>query len=79
MQSVWILLILTTLLPSGRILWRYKMQATISDAVNEYTVNVGRECLDDQWILSPYDSWELNPFYSGPNQRHPEAYYPEED
>lgn len=55
------------------------MQATISDAVNEYTVNVGRECLDDQWILSPYDSWELNPFYSGPNQRHPEAYYPEED
>lgn len=48
------------------------MLATISDAVQEYAENVGRDNANHQWILSPYDSWEINPFYRGPAQPHPE-------
>lgn len=48
------------------------MLATMSDAVREYAENVGQENADRQWILSPYDSWERNPFYRGPAQPHPE-------
>lgn len=47
--------------------------ATEADAVREYARNVGRDSLDRQWILSPYDTWERNPFYQGPEQPHPEA------
>lgn len=48
--------------------------ATEADAVREYTRNVGRDRADQEWILSPYDSWERNPFYQGPEGRHPEDY-----
>jgi hypothetical protein len=41
------------------------------DAVAEFTRNVGREQPDREWILSQYDTWERNPFYSGPPGRHP--------
>ncbi len=46
--------------------------ATMTDAVREYARNVGADQADQQWILSPYDSWEKNPFYTGPDQGHPE-------
>lgn len=46
--------------------------ATPADAVREYTRNVGAEHAGQMWILSPYDSWERNPFYTGPVQPHPE-------
>ena len=46
--------------------------ATESDAVREYTLNVGREHPEREWILSDYDSWARNPFYRGPKGRHPE-------
>lgn len=46
--------------------------ATMSDAVREYARNVGAERRDQAWIVSPYDTWERNPFYSGPPQPHPE-------
>jgi hypothetical protein len=42
------------------------------DAVREYTRTVGAEHPERAWILSPYDTWEANPFYTGPAVRHPE-------
>ncbi|HTE40290.1 MAG TPA: hypothetical protein VK629_05655 [Steroidobacteraceae bacterium] len=38
--------------------------ATQSDAVREYVSNVGRESPHLAWIISQYDTWERNPFYS---------------
>lgn len=49
--------------------------ATPREAVAEYALNVGREETDREWILSPFDSWERNPFYQGPPGRHPEDDY----
>jgi hypothetical protein len=46
--------------------------ATPADAVREYAANAGAMQPDREWILTPYDSWERNPCYSGPPQRHPE-------
>jgi len=46
--------------------------ATMSDAVREYARNVGMDNPDKAWILSPYDSWERNPYYSGEPVPHPE-------
>jgi hypothetical protein len=53
--------------------------ATMSDAVREYARNVGAERPDRAWILSPYDTWERNPCYSGPPARHPEDDYDEDE
>jgi hypothetical protein len=38
----------------------------------------GMENPDKQWILTDFDSWERNPFYSGPEQQHPEDSTPPE-
>lgn len=46
--------------------------ATPSDACREYARNVGAEHPDLEWILSPYDSWERNPFYTGKPGPYPE-------
>lgn len=46
--------------------------ATMSQAVAEYAANVGQENRERAWILSPFDSWERNPFYNGPAVKHPE-------
>jgi hypothetical protein len=27
---------------------------------------------EQAWILTPWDSWEVNPFYHGPKVAHPE-------
>lgn len=47
---------------------------TISEAVREWVWVVGAERLDQQWLLSDYDTWERNPHYTGPYQPHPEGY-----
>ena len=46
--------------------------ATIPEAISEWARNVGRDNQDRQWLLSDYDTWERNPFYTGPDQGHPE-------
>lgn len=48
--------------------------ATTHEAINEWAANVGYEdCYKDRaWILSNYDTWERNPYYTGPEQLHPE-------
>jgi hypothetical protein len=52
---------------------------TTAEAVREWAWVVGAERLDQQWLLSDYDTWERNPHYAGPDQRHPEDYdYDEE-
>jgi hypothetical protein len=48
------------------------------EAVREYTRHVGAEHPDQEWILSPFDSWEKNPFYTGKPGRHPEDDYGDE-
>ena len=47
--------------------------ATMTDAVQEYAMWVGKDRPLTQWILSDYDTWEKNPFYIGPDQGHPEC------
>ncbi len=46
----------------------------IQDAVREWVWIVGADCPHVAWLLSDYDSWEANPHYSGPPQRHPEDF-----
>jgi len=46
--------------------------ATMSDAAREFASNVGSEDTTRAWILSPFDSWERNPYYQGPDVPHPE-------
>jgi hypothetical protein len=46
--------------------------ATYGEAFQEYARNYGREHLDQAWVLTPWDTWQRNPFYSGPPARHPE-------
>jgi len=48
--------------------------ATQADAVREWVYNVGAydRFKDCEWLLTNYDTWEKNPHYSGPPQRHPE-------
>lgn len=46
--------------------------ATPSEARAEYAANAGAMDPDRQWILTPWDTWERNPHYHGPEQRHPE-------
>ena len=53
--------------------------ATHTDSVREYARNVDSERTDCAWILSPFDSWERNPFYVGPLQPHPEDAYANAD
>lgn len=57
--------------------------ATPDDAMREYAHNVG---LDRHragheakpWILTPFDVWMKNPFYTGPAVPHPEDYQDED-
>ena len=46
--------------------------ASMADAVREYTWNVGRDRPDVEWILSDYDTWYKNPYYTGEPGPHPE-------
>ena len=58
--------------------------ATMAEAATEYAINVGRDLAESgdttrAWVLSPYDTWESNPFYVGPPVPHPEDYHPEDE
>ena len=44
-------------------------------ALSEYARNHGREDTESAWVLSPFDTWERNPFYTGPPCPHPEEDY----
>lgn len=44
----------------------------LSAAVDQYADAYGAEDTESAWILSPFDTWERNPHYVGPPQRHPE-------
>jgi hypothetical protein len=49
--------------------------ATEGEAAREYGRNAGMEDPSVEWILTPWDSWERNPFYTGKPGRHPEDDY----
>lgn len=46
--------------------------ATPAEAYRECVQNIGMDNADSQWILTPFDTWEKNPAYVGPDQPHPE-------
>ncbi|UIS25302.1 hypothetical protein [Erythrobacter phage vB_EliS-L02] len=48
--------------------------AYYSEAVRQYAAAYGEEEPDKPWILSPFDTWERNPYYRGPPVPHPEDY-----
>jgi len=41
-------------------------------AVAQHAAAYGAEDTERAWILSPFDTWERNPFYQGPPVAHPE-------
>lgn len=45
----------------------------LTEAVREYARNHGSERPEAPWILSPFDTWEPNPFFVGRRPPHPEA------
>ena len=47
-------------------------QYIISEGIAEQVQIFGMENQNRQWILSGWDTWERNPYYSGPEQQHPE-------
>lgn len=51
----------------------YDEIATPSTARAEYALNAGAMQPDVAWISTPWDTWERNPHYTGPEVRHPEA------
>lgn len=46
---------------------------TVRDHVAEYARNHGALRPEAAWILSPFDTWEANPFFVGPRPPHPES------
>lgn len=44
----------------------------MSEALHQYAGVYGEDRSDEEWILSPFDSWERNPHYKGIPGRHPE-------
>jgi hypothetical protein len=53
------------------------MKATETEAAREHAANAGRERPEAAWILSPFDTWEPNPNYCGPEVPHPDSIIPE--
>jgi hypothetical protein len=55
----------------------------MSEALHQYASAHGAERPQCAWILSPFDTWERNPYYNGPEVAHPEDscwdYVDEED
>lgn len=45
---------------------------TSAPHLREFARNAGHEHPEQAWILTPWDTWEKNPAYSGPPVRHPE-------
>ena len=46
----------------------------IQEAVAQWVSVYGFEHQDEAWILSDYDTWHRNPYYTGPEVQHPEDY-----
>ena len=44
------------------------------EAVRQWAWVYGSEHQGQCWILSDYDTWERNPFYTGPEEPHPDDY-----
>ena len=44
----------------------------MSETLHQYAGVYGEDRPDQEWILSPYDTWEKNPHYTGLPGRHPE-------
>jgi hypothetical protein len=49
--------------------------ASQADAYREMVKNLAQDNPERCWILTPFDTWERNPNYVGPEEPHPE--YPE--
>jgi hypothetical protein len=52
--------------------------ATQAEAYQEMVGNIGSDNPDNEWILTPYDTWERNPAYTGPRGPHPEDLGPDD-
>ena len=48
--------------------------AYMSLALRQYAAAHGEAHPDQEWISTPYDTWEKNPFFTGTPGRHPEDY-----
>jgi hypothetical protein len=48
--------------------------SSIADLDRDDAYDRGSRRQDSQWVLSDRDVWYRNPFYHGPEQRHPEEY-----
>ncbi len=44
------------------------------DALKQYAEVYGEQDTESEWILTPFDTWERNPFYKGEPTPHPECY-----
>lgn len=44
----------------------------MSEALYQYASAYGEDRPEAAWILSPFDTWERNPHYTGPEVPHPE-------
>jgi hypothetical protein len=53
--------------------------ATYGEAFAEYARNAGAERPDTEWILTPWDTWQKNPFFTGTPGRHPEDDYHDDE
>lgn len=49
--------------------------AYMSLALRQYAAAHGEAHPDQEWISTPYDTWEKNPFFRGTPGRHPEDDY----
>ena len=47
--------------------------------INSLAAARGVDRPDQQWILTPFDTWEKNPFYHGEDQVHPEIDFDPEE
>lgn len=47
--------------------------ATPDDACREQAIYEGAKNTTRAWVLTSYDSWRANPFYTGPAVPHPES------
>ena len=48
------------------------MGCPILEGIREQVQIFGQEQKDRQWILTSWDTYERNPYYKGPEQKHPE-------
>lgn len=42
------------------------------DQERDWAHEAGAECPESAWLLTPWDAWMRNPYYTGPPIQHPE-------